>query len=200
MPCKVDSTREAERCFAPIMLAMDDQHEAQLRRQYVILWRYGALAPVLVGLAMLGFGASGMQGEPISVTFISLGFLSVVAGVVLPRIEGKFSAGGSGVAAELLAVHKIDFLRYNASAPVLRELSATETRVAIESGHPPNPIKPGDVSDALEANGYKVTSAATGKRNLEGPHGHREAQVAAQNWRLRCKVLLGFGPCQGSVT
>ena len=114
---------------------------------------------------------------------------------VLPRIEGKFSAGGSGVAGELLAVHKLDhhLLDFTASAPaVVPELTASETRAAIESGHPPNSIKLGDVWDALGANGFRVTTGATGKRNLVGPHG-REIMLHAREilgWAIASEDLL----------
>jgi len=68
----------------------------------VILWRYGALGLAVTGLAMLGVGISGVAGVPISVALLPLGLVSLIAGVVLPRIEGKFTASGSGVSADLL--------------------------------------------------------------------------------------------------
>ena len=51
---------------------------------------------------MLGVGISGVAGVPISVALLPLGLVSLIAGVVLPRIEGKFTASGSGVSADLL--------------------------------------------------------------------------------------------------
>jgi hypothetical protein len=125
------------------------------RWQYVILWRYGALILVLIGLAMLGVGASGVQGEPISMTLISLGFASTVGGVVLPRIEGKFTAGRGLVAADLLAVHKLDQVSMTTSAPavLLREVQTPAGLAAIEAAQPPGAITLGDAWDALDAAG-----------------------------------------------
>jgi hypothetical protein len=60
------------------------------------LLRYGALTLVVLGLAMLGVGISGIpQGTAISSTLIPLGFASVIAGIVWPRIEGMLSVGSS---------------------------------------------------------------------------------------------------------
>src|SRR6266571_5650932 len=78
------------------------------RWEYKILWRYGALLLTAVGLLAMGFGAAGVCGTAISVTLLPLGFICLVAGVVLPRIEGKFTAGPSGLSAEILAVHQLD--------------------------------------------------------------------------------------------
>lgn len=126
----------------------------QSRWQYVILWRYGALGLAVVGLAMMGCGASGLSGTPISLSLITLGFACLITGVVLPRIEGKFTAGTSGVTAELLAVHQLDSLT----------LVAPQER---------QPIKLGDVRDALEAAGFRVKEGSNGmgKNQLVGPGG-----------------------------
>jgi hypothetical protein len=149
---------------------------SESRWQYVLLWRYGALGLAVTGLAMLGIGASGVAGVPISLTLLPLGFAALIAGVVLPRIEGRFTAGSSGVSAELLAVHKLDSLTFTASAPALASFpdgapptghadTGTEDVPAAE------PIKLGDVWDALEETGFVQTQGALGKRELVGPHG-----------------------------
>ncbi len=140
------------------------------RWQYVILWRYGALGLAIAGLAMLGVGASGVAGVPISLALLPLGFALLIAGVVLPRIEGKFTAGSSGVSADLLAVHKLDTLTYTASAPAL---ATADGHGQLDGDTRPGPtaIKLGDVWEALELAGFQVTQAGMSKRFLEGPQG-----------------------------
>jgi hypothetical protein len=168
-----------------ILLCMQDIPESppgHLRWQYLILWRYGGLCLVLVGLAMMGIGASGIQGVPISMALLSLGFVSLIAGVVLPRIEGKFSAGRGGVAGELMAVHKMDTLVFTASAPALA-VAVSDAHIPVD-GQTTDRITLGDVWDALEQAGFRVTQAATGKRLLEGPYG--------RSIMLHGQELLGF--------
>jgi hypothetical protein len=107
---------------------------------------------------------------------LSLGFACLIAGVILPRIEGKFTAGTSGVSAELLPVHKLDSLTYTASAPALAAAQVDavvygETATSSTDRPIAEHIKLGDVWDALEGAGFRITQAATGKRFLEGPEG-----------------------------
>jgi len=42
---------------------------------------------VVVGLTMIGFGASGLSGVPISLALLPLGFAALIAGIILPRIK-----------------------------------------------------------------------------------------------------------------
>jgi hypothetical protein len=176
---------------------MQDTPEPHLRWQYVILWRYGGLGLAVVGLVMMGLGASGIPGVPISLALLTLGFVSLIAGVVLPRIEGKFSAGSGGVTAELLAVHKLDSLTFTASAPALaagelNPLVDGDTATAIEHAEIDKRITLGDVWDALEQAGFHVTQGATGKRLLEGPQG-RSIMLHGREllgWRVVSEDLL----------
>jgi len=137
------------------------------RWQYKVLWRYGALLLVAAGLLAMAFGASGLCNTAISVTLLPIGFVCLVAGVVLPRIEGRFSAGPSGLTAEMLAVHVLDQPRYAISGPLLGSETA-ETAEADNAG-PGNIAKPatariamGDVWDALEARGIRPDQGAGG--------------------------------------
>ena len=128
------------------------------RWQYMILWRYGALLLVATGLLTMGFGAAGVCGTAISVTLLPIGFVSLVAGVVLPRIEGKFTAGPSGLTAEMLAVHELDQPRYVLSGPALaiRTADTGDGRAAgMDRAAEPDVqrITIGDVWDALDARG-----------------------------------------------
>lgn len=154
------------------------QPSGQSRWQYVILWRYGALVLAIVGLAMLGCGASGLCGTPISLSLMTLGFACLITGVVLPRIEGKFTAGTSGVTAELLAVHQLDALTFVASAPAVaspqRDLFVSGKTLAVAADvRDPQLIKLGDVWDALEAAGFCHIPGSNGmsKSALVGPEG-----------------------------
>jgi hypothetical protein len=142
------------------------------RWQYTILWRYGPLMLVIVGLLAMGFGAAGVAGASESVTLVTLGFISLVSGVVLPRIDGKFTAGPSGLSADMVPVHQLDRSRYVISGP------------AISGREPPPPdsdeqqstaqrelIKLGDVWDALEAAGVRPLEAASGSAYFGLPDG-----------------------------
>lgn len=175
------------------------QGSEQSRWQYVILWRYGALGLAVVGLAMLGCGASGLRGTPISLSLMTFGFACLITGVILPRIEGKFTAGTSGVTAELLAVHQLDSLTYVASAPAV----ASPQRKALVSGEnltvdmeipEPQPIKLGDVWDALEAAGFRHIPGSNGmnKAALVGPEGRAIALHVrhALGWAVASADLL----------
>lgn len=175
------------------------QASGQSRWQYVILWRYGALVLAIVGLAMLGCGASGLCGTPISLSLMTLGFACLITGVVLPRIEGKFTAGTSGVTAELLAVHQLDSLTFVASAPAVASpqpdtlVYGTTLTVATET---PEllPIKLGDVWDALEAAGFSNIPGSNGmsKAALAGPEGRAIALHVrgALGWAIASADLL----------
>ncbi len=143
------------------------QDPGEPRWEYRILWRYGALLLAGVGLLAMGFGAAGVCGTPISLTLLPLGFVSLVAGVVLPRIEGKFTAGPSGLSAEVIAVHRLDQARYVLSGPALAAdeslLSGTsEVEPATEPEQPQNRVTLGDVWDALDAAGLHPSQGALG--------------------------------------
>jgi hypothetical protein len=129
---------------------------------------------------MIFYGASSAASAPKGVTLITLGFAALVAGIILPRIDGKFSAGSSGVTADLIPVHIVD-ATFTASA---RAIADSDEETAEGAGS--LPITVGDVWDALESAGFRITSAATGKRLLTGPHGRTIV--------LHVRDLLGFRP------
>ena len=133
----------------------------------MILWRYGALLLVATGLLTMGFGAAGICGTAISVTLLPIGFVCLVAGVVLPRIEGKFTAGPSGLTAEMLAVHELDQPRYTISGPALAtETADTKDADEADTGGSAEPdvqrVTIGDVWDALEARGLSPDAVGMG--------------------------------------
>ena len=103
-----------------------------------MLWRYGPLSLVLVGLSLLGFGASGLCGTAISLALLPLGFVCFIAGVALPRIEGMFTAGPHGISGRMLAVHEIDTM-YTATAPALaapqQPVGGQHRRARLDIGH-----------------------------------------------------------------
>lgn len=137
------------------------------RWQYKILWRYGALLLVVTGLLAMAFGAAGVRSTAISVALMPIGFVCLVAGVVLPRIEGKFTAGPSGLSAEMLAVHELDQPRYVLSGPALApETGDTGDAGGAGTGRGAEPdaqrITIGDVWDALDVAGLRPDSAGMG--------------------------------------
>jgi hypothetical protein len=95
---------------------------------------------------------------------LPIGFVSLVAGVVLPRIEGKFSAGPSGLTAEILPVHRLDKPRFVISGPALTT-EATEQTGSTDDGSTGQDAQRtaiGDVWDALEARGLFPDYAGLG--------------------------------------
>jgi hypothetical protein len=148
-----------------VPMGTPDQNDP--RWEYKILWRYGAIVLVLVGLLAMGFGAADAVGTVISVTLLPIGFVCLLAGVALPRIEGKFTAGPSGMSADIIAVHQLDRPRYIVSGPAL----AIEQPEAIPSGEPEaaglTPSRAGltrlgDVWEALDAAGLRPMAVGMG--------------------------------------
>jgi hypothetical protein len=153
----------------------------EARWEYRILWRYGALLLAAVGLLAMGFGAAGVCGTAISVTLLPLGFISLVAGMVLPRIEGKFTAGPSGLSAEMLAVHLLDRPSYVVSGPALASeqpdgAAAGELEMGAETSPADERIKLGDVWDALDAAGFRPYGVGMGSAHFNLPDG-RSLQI-----------------------
>jgi hypothetical protein len=145
----------------------------------MILWRYGALLLVATGLLTMGFGAAGVCGTAISVALLPIGFVCLVAGVVLPRIEGKFTAGPSGLTAEMLAVNELDQPRYVISGPALATDTADTGPGAGGAAEPVSQrITIGDVWDAVDARGLRPDGVGMGhayfrlrgNRHLEMPN------------------------------
>ncbi len=115
-------------------------------------------------------------GTAISVTLLPLGFICLVAGVVLPRIEGKFTAGPSGLSAEILAVHRLDRASYVVSGPALAvERSEGVVAGELESGAVAAPaierVTLGDVWDALDAADLRPDGVGMGHAYFSLPDG-----------------------------
>jgi hypothetical protein len=152
-----------------ILLRMQDPAvpgAGEPRWEYKILWRYGALLLVVVGLLAMGFGAAGVCGTAISATLLPLGLISLVAGVVLPRIEGKFTAGPTRLSAEILAVHQLDPPIFIASGPALAVEQpgtvAGELETAAGTAPADGRITIDDVWDALDAAGLRPDGVGAG--------------------------------------
>jgi len=141
-----------------------DRRTGLARREYVMVWRYGPLLLLGVGLALLAFGASGLCSTAISLTILPLGFLLLVIGVVLPRIEGNFSASPTAVTAAVLRVDRLDAPMFSATGPATAPGGLTEA---------PEPIKLGDVRDALAESHFQPVSVqgALGSIIMEGSDG-----------------------------
>jgi hypothetical protein len=141
---------------------MSDHDGREARWEYKLIWRYGALVLIVVGLLAMAFGASGLCSTATSATLIPIGFISLVCGVVLPRIEGKLTVGPSRISADILGVTTLDQLSVSTSAPavVLREVQTRGGIPAIEATQQPGAVTLGDVWDALDAAGVKPQSGA----------------------------------------
>jgi hypothetical protein len=81
----------------------------------------------------MGFGASGLCTTAISAILLPIGFVCLVAGVVLPRSEGKLTVGLSQISADILGIRTLNQLSVTTSAPavVLRKVQTREGLVAI---------------------------------------------------------------------
>ena len=121
----------------------------------------------------MGFGAAGICGTAISLTLLPLGFISLVAGVVLPRIEGKFTAGPSGLSADVMAVHMLDRQRYVATGPAVATGQLVNGEPAANRGQAPDRITLGDVWDAIDAAGLRPETAAMGAAYFSLPDGRQ---------------------------
>lgn len=160
------------------------------RWEYRILWRYGPLGLVLIGVSLLAIGASGLCATTVSVTLLPIGLVCLLAGVVLPRIEGVFTAGPQGISAPLLAVHKLDTYTVTGTAVT------ADQAAALASGRPAGIVLLGDVWDALEerlgvADGFRDLGAATGTRYVEAPDG--------RTLQLTNRGFLDWRPASGDL-
>jgi hypothetical protein len=169
------------------------------RWEYKVLWRYGALLLVGVGLTAMAVAIAGVAKTAVSVTVLPIGFVSLVAGVVLPRIEGRFTAGPSGLSAEMLAVHELDRQpRFYASGPAVdrssdlsgRAISTSEPTAA--SGSPPR-VTIGDVWDALDEAGVQLDGAGMGHAyfRLRGNRHLDMPNKTFMDWATASSDLLG---------
>jgi hypothetical protein len=141
-----------------------EQGQADPRWQYKILWRYGALLLVGVGLTTVAVAIAGVGNTAVSVTLLPIGFVSLVAGVVLPRIDGRFTAGPSGLSAEMFAVHELDRQpRFYASGPAVDGTARLSPASVATSDATTSPrVTIGDVWDALDRAGVRLDNAGMG--------------------------------------
>lgn len=137
------------------------------RWEYVALWRYGPLGTVLVGLALISTGASGLCATSISLALIPIGFVCFIAGVALPRLEGGFTAGPQGISGRMLAVHDLDTYTATGQALIPRAEASATNKTATEL------VRLGDVWDTLDAAGFRPFEAAGGTAYLVGPDGRK---------------------------
>jgi hypothetical protein len=125
------------------------------------------LGLVVLGLAMIGYAMVADRSDAVTVSLLTLGLVSVVAGVVLPRIEGEFSASGQGVAGKLLSVRQLDTDLFVVKGPAL----ATDNKESIADQD--HLIMFGDVWDELDTNGFQIIDAASGNYTVEDDQGHQ---------------------------
>src|SRR5205823_2453707 len=91
---------------------------------------------------------------------------------VLPRIEGKFTAGPSGLSAEVMAVHLLDQRRFVVSGPAL---AADEPTVQVGPGagadNLGDRVTMGDIWDALDAADLRPEGVGMGSAYFHMPDG-----------------------------
>jgi hypothetical protein len=121
---------------------------------------------VLLDLAMIGYAMATNRSDAVTVGLLTLGLVSVVAGVVLPRIEGEFSASGQGVAGKLLSVTQLD-TQFVVKGPAL----AADSKKSVTDQD--RPIMFGDVWDELDAHGFHIIDAASGNYTVVDNQGHQ---------------------------
>jgi hypothetical protein len=131
----------------------DGKNAAELvaRWQYAIVWRYGALLLILVGLGLIACALAGVTAV-IPAALLPIGFAALVAGVVLPRVKGRFSGPGK-VGADLLGVHELDMRpAYRYTSP---SVEAAEDVAALpassDDSNAPAVVTMADVIRALRA-------------------------------------------------
>lgn len=71
-----------------------DRHDP--RWEYKVIWRYGPLIAIVIGMAVIAIGLSGLCGTAESTTALPIGLVLMLSGIALPRIQGRFSAGPTG--------------------------------------------------------------------------------------------------------
>jgi hypothetical protein len=177
-----------------ILLGMTDPAvpgAGKRRWEYKLLWRYGPMLLAVVGLLAMGFGAAGVRGTAISATLLSLGFISLVAGVVLPRIEGKFTAGPSGLTAEVLAVHDLDppvFVAAGLAVAVERPDRAVADELERSAGTAPAYVwvSIGDIWDALDAAGIRPSNMRLSSAYFRLPDGRSIQLPNREFYELAC--------------
>jgi hypothetical protein len=175
------------------------QDQGDPRWEYRLLWRYGPISLVAVGAALLAIGLSGLCATAVSVTVLPIGLVCLLAGVVLPRIEGAFTAGPQGITATLLAAHKIDAC-YTVTGPAVEAvelLAPVQDQVLLAPGQPDGPVLLGDVWDALDKKvnvpgGFRSLGAACGTAYLVAPDGREFALTnrGFLDWRPASSDLL----------
>jgi hypothetical protein len=135
------------------------------RWQYSVAWRYGHFLLAIVGLALIAVGVSGITSTVVAVTALPLGMILLIAGAVLPRLKGPFTAGPTGIGADMLPLHEVDrfsaFLRIPAVAP--------------DAPAGKHPVRLGDVWEALDAASIQPISVQpwAGTATVAGPDGQR---------------------------
>lgn len=161
------------------------QPQGTPRWQYSISWRYGHLLLTAAGLALLGVGASDVEPATISVTMMTLGFLMAILGVAFPRMRGPFTAGPTGIGADMLPVAEVDPLIAIVSVPATSADVAIEGPVAeVGVEAPAGVVMIGDVRNALIAFGFGPdhSSSGLGQISYGGPGGKHIRLPGAPFW------------------
>jgi hypothetical protein len=185
-----------------MLLAMPDPPARRpdwSRWEYEITWRYGPVILLLVGLAMLGAGISGICGTSISLTIIPVGFVCLVAGVALPRIQGRFTAGPQGISGEMRPWDERFYISGPAVAPKKDVVVEGPTAKVLIEAVPGSVVATqaptlGDVWDALRQAGIRPEQSTMGYAHLRMPDGRVMSLPSPRmlDWRPASEDLLGI--------
>jgi hypothetical protein len=166
------------------------------RWEYRLVWRYGPLLLIILGMALFAIGLSGLCATAVSTAALPVGLVLVLSGAVLPRVEGKFSAGPHGISATILGSRA----EYVVFGPPVTSAPAGVTGVgAIQiptpavsgeghvhstdggdggeiGGQLPAPVALGDVREAVQARtgvpgGFRILGTGSGGTWFEAPDG-----------------------------
>jgi hypothetical protein len=144
------------------------------RWQYLYLWRYGPLVLVVMGFLMILNAMLADRSDAVIIAWLTLGLISVITGVILPRAEGDFRATSTGVAGSLLRVTELDVgtADFAVSGPAIASAGLVERDDRAES------ILIGDVWEKLLRNNFEVVEGMLGSRALQDADG-REVVLPA---------------------
>jgi hypothetical protein len=189
------------------------------RWEYRVVWRYGPLLLIILGMALFAIGLSGLCATAVSTAALPVGLILVISSAVLPRIEGKFTAGPHGITAPLLAVHELD--KYTVTGPALAPIPQDVTvsgsvalpRMSVsgdgstaDAGVPATPgddsrapVVMGDVWAALKLklevpHGFRAVASRSGQAYLQAPDGRTIAlpKPGLVDWRPVSSELLNL--------
>jgi len=109
------------------------QHEGPFRRAYAwpILW--GPWVTSAIGLVLLVFGMTVNSPVPVRVTALGLGPITIVAGLLLPRMQGALELSATGLKGQIDGIPAALVLAHRAAEEAIPEGEPDRDRRAWEA-------------------------------------------------------------------